>query len=132
MKIFILREELAEKTPVAVSEDERVSGVLKLAKKMSACALQKGPEGKIFGPAVKASYAVEVCVHRTTRRKSSGVRRAKSAAARRFRGEIFVRRWLRARSKMVLTAQAAEIGHTDTLAERKGFGVKLPKARKAV
>ncbi len=64
-----------------------------LGEEVSAGTLQERAEGEVFGEAVDAGYGVEVGWngllgrHRTNGRKRIGVRRTRSAAARRWMGE---------------------------------------------
>ena len=80
----ILAQERSGKAAVAVAEEERVAAVGEGGQVVGAGALEDGSECEVFEPAVGASQPVEVWgVHRVNGRRRTGVRRARSAAARR-------------------------------------------------
>ncbi len=86
-------EELGEETAVTVAEDEGLLLVLQSGEVVGSAALEGWAEGQVFEPAVRACNQVEVGldgggVHWRRPRKSSGVRRARSAAARRVVREM--------------------------------------------
>ena len=94
----VLSEQACEEAAIAVAEDECVAAVRELREEVEAAALEGSAEGEVFEPAVGASDAVEVGGggHQGLRkgtqrslsqiRNSSGVSRARSAAARRVMG----------------------------------------------
>ncbi len=81
--VEIAPEQSSKEAAVAVSKNEGVSAIEEAGKEVGAGVLESGAEGEVFKPAIGASDAVEVwfCTHRKPRNRS-GVRRARSAAAR--------------------------------------------------
>ncbi len=86
-------KEAGEEAAVAVAEYECLVARWELGEVVGAGALQEGTKAKVFGEPVDAGYVVEIGLgwlpgrHRTKGRKRSGVRRTRSAAARRWMGE---------------------------------------------
>jgi hypothetical protein len=90
-EVGLVGEELGEETAVAVAEDEGAVALGELWEEVGAGALEEWTEGEVLGPTVDAGYAVEVRLrrrgHLAKGRRRRGVRRTKSAAARRWMGE---------------------------------------------
>jgi hypothetical protein len=107
--VRVAKEKLLEEAAVAVAEDEGVVAWGESGEEVGAGALEEGAEGQVFGVAVDAGYGVEVggwgLRHRVRGRRRSGVRRTRSAAARRWMGE---RRWRRALSRRRAAALRAQ------------------------
>ena len=91
-------EEAGEEAAVAVAEDEGAARVASCGRKWVAAALEGGAEGEVFEPAIRAGDEVEVCrgggwwaaFIGESGSSRMGVRRARSAAARRWVREMRV------------------------------------------
>jgi hypothetical protein len=90
VEVRLVVKEFSEEATVAIAEDEGVGARGELRKEVGAGALEERAEGEVFGPAVETRDAIEVGLrgaHRAEKkrrgRKRSGVRRTRSAAARR-------------------------------------------------
>jgi len=107
VEVGLAGEELGEESAVAVAEDEGVVAWRELREEVGAGALEEGAEGEVFSPAVEAGDVVEVRLfHLAKGRRRRGVRRTRSAVARRWMGERRWRRAWRRRSAAELRAQA--------------------------
>lgn len=98
----IAAEEGGKKAAVAIAEDEGVAGGDERAEMLGAGAGERGPQGEVLEQAIGPGDAIEVGSAQVARRgcggeghqrrrsqgrTSAGVRRARSAAARRVNGE---------------------------------------------
>ena len=88
------QKESGEEAAVAVAEDEGAFAVEEAREEVGSAALERAAEGEVFGEAIGAGDGVEVAgwatvvrSHRRKGRNASGVRRARSAAARRVCSE---------------------------------------------
>jgi hypothetical protein len=110
LEVGLVSEELGEEATVAVAEDEGAVARGELREEVIAGAEEERAEGEVLGPAIEAGYAVEVRRrgggHFARGRSRTGVRRTRSAAARRWRGEMWRRRVLSSRRAAALRAQA--------------------------
>ena len=99
-------QELRQKATVAVAKDQSLSPVEEERQEVGAGSLEEGAEREVFQITVRPGDAVEVRLvmvwsHQCDpRRKTSGVRRARSAAALRVRGEKELRRECRTSSRI--------------------------------
>ena len=113
LDVAVLSEELREETAVTVTENEGGFLLEEVMEVVEASLLERWAEGEVFEPAIGAGDGVEVGWggHRMKGRRRMGVRRARSAAARRVVGWMFwCRRW-RTRRKVAARAVAVEMGH---------------------
>jgi hypothetical protein len=112
VEVGVCYEELGQKAAVSVAEDEGLPLVKEAGKIVDAAALEGWAEGEVFEPAVGTGYQVEVGfgTHLRKVRRRSGVRRARSAAARSVVAARVWRRWCRMRRATAAAAVAEKIG----------------------
>lgn len=95
MDVGIGSQERSEKAAVSITDNEGAFLIEKERKKVQPAAFEGTAEGEVFEPAIRPGDPVEVRfgAHRgRNRMKRMGVRRTRSAAARRDREERWVRR----------------------------------------
>ena len=86
VEVRIGAEKPSQKAAVSIAEDEGAFLLEELGEEVDAALFEGAAEGEVFEPAVGAGYEIEVggCVHRGRKgMKRKGVRRTRSAAARR-------------------------------------------------
>ena len=94
LKRGVLVEKFGEEAAVAVAEDEGAAAGGEQRKEVVASVKKHGAEREVLGPAVDAGDGVEVGLvrHAGIRSARSGVRRTRSARARRWTGVMCLRK----------------------------------------